>query len=767
MKKSSFSIYLKKQLSFSFHNPLFYLIALIFTLFVNFNYFIRQQFFTGKGSSDLLLFFSVIPYICIIVIPSLAYRKSESTYDVFVPLKNTEKLLAHFLEAFILFSILILLLLPSCLLVNLFGQIDFARLFTSLLCLLFYGASTISLCIFINELPVSRIISFIISAVLLALFHTSHLLTVFIPSGRFLSSFFKTISFAWHFDSASKGIIDSRDFGFFILISLIFLFLAAFTREIKAGKKYSKSESLKIAAYFLILFLLLLNSSRYYKKIDFSQDKLFSISKYSSTLINKLKSPLKITYYRSPQLTRLYPQIRDVSDFLSEYSSKNKEISYIIKNPDKDDNIKKILESYGITSQQLQNINANSTEYVNVYSAIVLEYEGKIEAIPFIMSAQSLEYDLDGRLLHLISGKERRVNLILGNAMSFYEDYDFLLPWLNTQGFICNPLYTEDPAFADNLSQASGPLAVIGDSQLNIEAAMAIENYILSQKGNAFFAVSPYSAAIEGDWSLSQNKYTNLVEILENWGVGFLPEIAADISCSKITLYSQEDNQGLNQSSTYTQIINYPLWINLLPQENCKAGMTLFWPTALELSKNAQPYLVTSPYAYSYEIDRNSPDRLIESNPFILEEADISNKVKETKILAAKITGPIEGLFNAYSSNNSNIIVISDPYFVNSLMIGYNGGNYGDYRNFDFFTNALLKLNNEDELAELQAKSKKDTSLYKIKDQEAFNKYSLLSYLILFAFIPLLIIITAILFLLTKMLSSNKKIKELRQKEPL
>ena len=107
-KKSAMGIYLKKQILFSFSHPLFYLIALLFTLFVNINYFIRQQFFTGKGSADLVLFFSVIPYICIIVIPALCYKKNESIYDAFVPLKKAQKILAHFAEAMVLYSVLIL-----------------------------------------------------------------------------------------------------------------------------------------------------------------------------------------------------------------------------------------------------------------------------------------------------------------------------------------------------------------------------------------------------------------------------------------------------------------------------------------------------------------------------------------------------------------------------------------------------------------------------------------------------------------------------------
>ena len=85
--------------------------------------------------------------------------------------------------------------------------------------------------------------------------------------------------------------------------------------------------------------------------------------------------------------------------------------------------------------------------------------------------------------------------------------------------------------------------------------------------------------------------------MLENWGVVFTDKIAGDISCARITMYSEEGqtDNPFEQSSAITQVLNYPLWPSLLPQQNCRLGMTLFWPVSLELSQNAQPYLVTSP----------------------------------------------------------------------------------------------------------------------------------------------------------------------------
>ncbi|MCQ2591626.1 MAG: Gldg family protein [Treponema sp.] len=774
-------VYFKKELKYIFTKPLFYLLGAIFFLFITINFFIAKQFFIGNGSSDLLQLFSFIPYISILVIPTICYQVFSNAYSDFIPLKNISKIFYSYLARVIYFSVLQFLLIIPVFCVNIFGSVDFGQFFTSFLCSVFFGMALISICFFINQIIPNKIAAFLVSALSLIIFNTSHLFSVYIPLPLFISELLKKLSFAWHFDGASKGIFDTRDFLWFICIAFFFILASWLKVEIKKEKYFSKNLKFKIAGYFLLIILIQLNSSRWYKRWDFSKNKQYSLSKYTLQMLknpevfsDEINQTLKITYYRSAKLASLYPQVRDVTDFLISFSNQSKNIKFLIVNPDKDSKAVNLLESYGITSQQLRTVSSNSTEFINVYSAIVLEYEGKIQTIPFLLSAETLEYDLDIRLKQLFTNKLRLVNIVLGNEMTYAQDYDLLIPWLNAQGFVCNPLSSMDNDFVYQLENTEGTLLVIGDNDLNIEKAIAIEEYILSGKGNAFFAVSPYSANISTDWALYQNKKTNIVEILENWGVLFSDKILADISCSKITLYSQNENQSeytdILQGSTYTQVMNYPMWISLLPQENCKNGMTLFWPVELELDKNAYPYLVTSPAAYTYEIDRKSPQKLIENNPFVISQDDISLKEKRTRISGAQIKGSIQGLFTYGSLENANIIVIPDQYFVNSLMIGYNGGNYGDYRNLDFLTDSLLKLNGENQLAELHENNNRDKTLNKISDTQSFIKYQLITYLILFLLVPVFILVLFVfihicgkkqskneIMKISKMLNNSKK----------
>lgn len=726
----------------SLRSVFFIILSIVFPLLLSLNFYIKGQFFTGSGSTDLLLFFSITPYFCIFAIPLICFPQSFSVYDDFVPLESFDKILIVFFARLCLFIIQIFLILPAVFLLNLFGSVDYGQLLTCFFCLIFYGACTISICSFVESLFSSKIPFLLVSVLILFVFNCSHLFALYVPLPDFIQSFCKSISFAWHFDAAGKGIFDTRDFIWFASVSFLFLFLTDFVKNVQKGKCFSVYEKKRVITIAVICFLAILNGSRWFKRIDFSKNKTFSVSEFSKSLIKKVNEPLTITYFCSSNLSKLYPQIRDVKDYLVDFIQQSKKIRLVIKDPDKNQQAREILQNYGIKSQQMRTVSSTSTQFINVYSAVILEYQGNVEIIPFTMEANSLEYDLDIRIKSLLSGYKRTVNIIVGNGMSLSEDYNYVIPWLSSQGFECNPVFVEDPLFVSILENCSGPLFVIGDSNINVENAIAIENYILSGKGNALFTASPFSVNIEEDWAVTYNSRTNIIEMLENLGCIFPSQLAGDISCARITMTSEDE--------TESRYINYYLWPNLLSQPNASLGATVFWPVPLELNGNAKPYLVSSPLCFRLNSDNSSPQNLFQTNPFILETINTSDQKKETQFFAALIEGKMTGYYNNLSFDDAKIIVISDQYFVNSLMTSYIGGQTGDYRNFEVLTNALLKLNGEEQLARIQGKISKDSSLYKISDNFNFLKKRNIVFIILFAVLPFIVLIFGVFLNVTR-----------------
>lgn len=728
---------------------IYFFIGILFSVFTSANFFIRTGFFATAISTDLTIFFSSVPYISIIATPALCYRNQLRDYKDFIPKSNLKKTFIEFLFLLCIFAVMLVLLLIPVFFVACTGSVDFGQIFTSELCLLFYGATAISLCLFVEEIFSNSILSFVISALILALSNSAHSILLYLNPNQFVSAILKNLSFAWHFDAASKGIIDTRDFIFFAVTTFIFIYFSDFVYKLRKGKLFSGKEKYRKILAFLVSFLLILNGNNFYKRIDLSKSKNYSVSRYTVQLLNKIDSSLKITYYRSSNLLKYYPQIRDISDFLTLYSNQNKKISFSIKNPDKDKQTQNLLNSYGITSQQLKAIKNTSTEFLNVFSAITLEYNGNTELIPFIMDSQTLEFDLDGRINHLISEIDRVVNIIIANGMNLQNDYSYIVPLLNSQGFICNEINIYNSDIEYELENTTGPLLIIGDNNLNEKSVELIEQYIISEKGNAFFALSPYSCSIEGEWEITENPDKNLINLLSFWGVDFDNEICADLQCSRIQLYSQDDSSFFPENTVHTENVNYPLWIKIPGQKNFVSGMTLFWCCPLKLNPkeqiNVEPYLYTNSTSYSYKIDYDG-EKLIETNPFVIRDNGIPKEIEhKNQIVAAEISGKLTGLNTYGETSKAKIIVLSDPYFVNTLMTGYNSTDYADYRNFDFLANSLLRLNNESELAELQNKKTFDNSLNKLTDLNQYMQLQSATYIVLFLIIPLILIFILIL----------------------
>lgn len=729
--KAFFLQYLKSSLG----SPLFYLLSGAFVLAVSGLFIFKGGFFSGNGSVELVNFWANVPYVSILFVPALCAKKSCSLYDHFVPLKSGARVFLEILCNGCLFFAASILLLIVPLFVSFFGDVDAASVFVPLVFLLFYGLLCASLCRFVYSFTKNTAAGFALSAVILAAFNSAHLFTVYFSTESFLTLIFKNLSFAWHFDAASKGIFDTRDFAFLLFFIVVFIAASVIVSEVQKGKKASAFKVFILPS--LIVLLLFMNSFRYYRRLDFSKTKSFSVTQSTKELLSALKSPLKITYYLSPALKNYYPQVRDVKDYLDEYCLANNKISLEVINPDKDEKASSSLTSYGIYPQSFRNVNKSSTEYISVYSSIILEYEGKLMAIPFILSSETLEYLLDSNILVLIKETVPCVHFVCGENETLEGDYSYVRPWLENQNIQTDEIVL-DANFDNVLLGLEGPIFVLGGKNLSRSNIDALSKYMADGKGKVTFAYSPISASIAGDWSLSYENNYNLEALLSDYGMHFISGVAKDISCVRILMYS--DDQGEMQQS-----INYPLWVNLPPQENAVHGMNFFWTVPLELSEKADPFLVTTSASWVENLDFDS-DILMDTNPFTATDMG-SGKQRQNNIVAAK-------------SRDQKLTLISNRYFLNSLMNGYAGGEEGDYRSFEWLTYHLLCQNGLQDLADLQQKTTVNKTLYKLKGED-FNRMKNIMLAFIFALIPLLLAAVFVSFKLYSRFSRSQALKRL------
>ncbi len=471
--------------------------------------------------------------------------------------------------------------------------------------------------------------------------------------------------------------------------------------------------------------LLLLVSGRYYRRIDLTKEKRFSISPISKTVLNGLTEPLRVTYYASAELKNVYPHVRDVSDYLYAYAAENELITVSVADP-ASRQLESTLAALGIPGRQISSARKNKTELLTVYSAIVLEYREKTAVIPFILSADTLEYELTGRVMPLTQNGSREVYLMTGNGLSVETDYSYTVPWLESAGFSCTVLEpAEFERILSDLVSGTGvrtPLLLFGSAELNASEAAAVEAFALAG-GNVFCAVSPNTADIYGGWEVSPVSSDVLIPVLESWGFGFSDALAADRSCFRMTLLS-------NTEPPVYEYRDYPLWIVPEPQyaqdsplARTAGALTFFWASPLELTDSAlQPVFRTTPQAYLSVPDPTETPAFITS-PFLTDNVPAGGTGQY--VLAAAYEGAVSGYYTAASDtaspdrvsgptgqsgrNSARIIVVPDQYFTATPMLDYTGAS----GNLDFLVNAALYLSGDDGLLSLRGKAAREGAVYK------------------------------------------------------
>ncbi|MCR5623085.1 MAG: GldG family protein [Treponema sp.] len=673
-------------------------------------------------------FFSFFPGFSIVLIPAVASILPGGDDRLSLPISD---LAASFAQVLSLASVQVFFLLftvPATFWMPAAGSVEGAAVATGYAVLVLYVASASALCTFFFSLLQNRGTAFASSSLVLALFSYAHVAAQYVGLPRFVSSFLMALSFSWHADAASKGVLDSRDIFFYISAFLFFSCAAAAAMQWRRGNSSWNFRRL-VALVLAALILLVLDSNIYYARLDVTKGKRFSVSRYSSSLLAELDSPLSISYYRSSSLRRLYPQVRDVEDFIRLYAESAKGVEFELLDP-AEKGLEGRLEGYGIRGQDIELSSASGKILSKVFSAVAISYKGNTEVIPFVMGVGSLEYDLTVRIQSLLRGRKSGLCIIAGNGLSVDGDYPQLLSWLSLQGF---SVREESPAVLDNggLDPIGGDcLLLLGSSELSLWQAQAVLSYI-DGGGKAFIATTPYTVAVEGDWSASESGgmvQDELVRLLMKYGIYFKDGMTASSSCFQLTMMGEGDTSKVER-------LDYPLWPSILPQEDALNGLSLFWPCAVELDGEVAEQeglaLVAGIRTSGNSWQSGGEDGKFITNPF--------------SVSPSALPGEEEGSFTlsacAYRDGKPALYVLGDQYAPSSRMLAFASGPSGaiDTRMLEFISDGILRLEGQGELVKLKHKGERAGTA--LENRAGGEAYSLGKALFVCLAVPLLLML--------------------------
>jgi ABC-2 type transport system permease protein len=225
----------KRELQSFFDSLVAYVIMVLFLGFSGLFIWILPNNIFLMGQATLSVFFSVAYWSLFFFIPAITMRliaeeKRSGTIELLLTkaISYRQVVSGKFLAALILISITLIFTLPYVISVSTIGNLDFGATLTGYLGLFLMSAAYISIGLFASSITNNQIVSFMIALFISLFFHIIFGVISKGLSGS-LGQFFDSLSLQVHYESISRGVIDSRDLIYFLSIAFAGLFFTEVT----------------------------------------------------------------------------------------------------------------------------------------------------------------------------------------------------------------------------------------------------------------------------------------------------------------------------------------------------------------------------------------------------------------------------------------------------------------------------------------------------------------------------------------------------------
>ncbi len=203
-----------------FNGPVAYIVVCIVLLLLGI-FFWNTFFLMGKATVRDM--FSLLTMFLILAAPAmtmglLAEEKRTGTIELLItmPVRDAEVILGKFLGVLGLFAVLLAVTLAYPISVKTLGNLDWGPVWGGYMGIFLEGAAMLSIGLLASSWTNNQLIALIVGAAICFVFWIVDRLLPFLPQGA--SSVFQWISFNYHFESMSHGVIDTRDVIYFLSI---------------------------------------------------------------------------------------------------------------------------------------------------------------------------------------------------------------------------------------------------------------------------------------------------------------------------------------------------------------------------------------------------------------------------------------------------------------------------------------------------------------------------------------------------------------------
>ncbi|MGD9140890.1 MAG: ABC transporter permease [bacterium] len=219
----------KRELAGYFNSPIAYIFI---TVFLGLSSWLFFKGFFVLGQASLRMFFGIIPWIFLFFVPAITMRlwaeeRKVGTMELLMtlPVTDAEAVLGKYLASFAFLGLSLALSLVIPVFVAVLGDPDPGQVVGGYMGAVLMGGAFLAIGLFVSSLTENQIVAFIISVVVtFGLFILGEDFVLFgIPD--WLVPVFSFAGLGGHYDSISRGVLDSRDIIYYVSIIVFFLYL--------------------------------------------------------------------------------------------------------------------------------------------------------------------------------------------------------------------------------------------------------------------------------------------------------------------------------------------------------------------------------------------------------------------------------------------------------------------------------------------------------------------------------------------------------------
>jgi ABC-2 type transport system permease protein len=627
---------LKKEITTYFSSLVAYITIGVFLLVLGlFLWVFPDTSILAYGYAGLESLFSTAPYLFMFLVPavsmrSLAEERREGTFELLLtrPLTHIQIVAGKYLAVVV---IVLLALVPT--LVYYFsvytlgtpqGNIDTGAVIGSYIGLFLLGSSFAAIGLFASSVSKNQVISFTIAVFLCFFFYSGFDSLSSILSLQNLGV--QGLGINEHYQSISRGVLDTRDLMYFLVLDALFIWITLFVLHRQNGRKLVNTVFLSALGILFSLTALTILSEKLFTRFDFTKEKRFTVSPVSRKVMESLPQAVNVTVYLQGNdfpggMKRLQTSVKDMLADLQAYS--HSKLQYQFTDPLKglsQDQQKQAYEDLAAKGIEAQSLSVKTDDGVSqkvIFPFALVTYGSKNIAVKLLQSQsnmnlspdeilnnsiQNLEYAFTSAIKKVTGGGKQRIGFTEGhNELTDIQLNDAMHSL--SDGYLVGRINLNSIPF-DSLTKVSLLVIAKPDKAFTELEKFKLDQYIM-HGGHVLWAIDQVSAELDslrghGGEQLAFNKQLNLDDQLFSYGVRINYDLIADLNCSAIPVTT--GNAGGQAQIQLLQWLYNPVFLPISKHPIVKNldGITSQFASTIDLldTKNVEKtiLLTSSPY---------------------------------------------------------------------------------------------------------------------------------------------------------------------------